>query len=547
MGSGDDAGEKKYEYTRGATDYLDSQWDAINRGNQRDLEALQKDQSRSPFSEQNSIIEAVRAERFFPNMPITWEIEEYELFKDDSVSSCVCKLNDAAVEAIAEAMFKLPNNVRARLQPAGYTYFSQLLTHDIVPSTTLSKYAKTSSALNLDSIYFDFAELNRWGGVNDDGTFVFTLCDTDLWREKWTVDEIECSGIKVEANRTEPYHFAVVPEHRNDGNTILSQLHLLLQKAHNHIVHLLKHADSNKKGFEYFEKAKEILVLLFQKLCINDLLKVTIDPDTYDYYFEHNGSSLFPKLGMAGAVPKEFTHAVSRYSHTMIRPRYKINHRDVTGTLVEDIFAKNRPIDKDLVIDDWDLFFDKPWVNIPNAVNKAQKIELRAAKLGVSSGPIDNRRNPSKNLATFDIAASRELCTFSSVMRNKNVRLFLEHVKGVDAQSYFGRIDYSKINKKLATLPGERVELDNLNSPFLLSMLLESHAMPQLHNRDRLGVVGSIVYAETIRECVNNAEINIFQNNKILMDRLDWGYLTYEHLLTSINPLNLRNLARLNL
>jgi hypothetical protein len=537
--------------------YLESQWDAINRGSQKDSLQSQKSQPQSlalqsrksqPQSlgrDQISSIGGLGAERFFPNLPILSELSEYEFFENDS--ECVCKADETSVDTIAEAIFNLPDNVNPRLQPAGYTYFAQLLTHDIVPSTTLTRHAKTSPGLNLDSIYFEFSEVRRWGAVDDNGAFTFSCSDKDLRREEWTIEELKCEGCEVSDGRTEPYYFAIVPEHRNDGNAILAQLHLLIQKAHNQIVRLLIDKDSSKDGREYFEKAKEIVVLLFQHVCVDDLLQVTLDPDTFDYYFVHKRPSLFPDLAKKEIVPKEFTHAVSRYAHSMIRPRYVMNKYNGEEIPVGKIFAKNSRLPKELVIDDWDFFFDKPWPGNGRITNKAKKIELQTSKLAVSNGPIDERKNPSKNLAKFDISASIELCTFSSVMRTKKIRTFLEYVKGIkNVEGYFNRIDYSGINDELANLPGKNIVLDNTNSPFLISMLLESRAMPQVHNKDRLGVVGSIIYAETVRMSINKAEINIYQSKESLKKRLDWGYSTYQRLLISINPMSLSNLAKLN-
>jgi hypothetical protein len=544
MGPEDDD-QNKREYSDSGIFYLDSQWGAINRGNERDL--LESQKNRPPLFERDQaiLLDEKWGKKFLPGFPIQTEVDEYELF--DKGSGCICAIDKSATDLIADAIFDLPNDLSPRLQPAGYTYLAQLLTHDIVSSTTLHRHREISPSLNLDSMYFEYDELLSWGGVDENGVFTFSNSDTDLWREKWTVKELKCEKFPVSDVRTEPYHFAVIPEHRNDGNAIISQLHLLFQKVHNRVVELLIEEDKSQNGPGYFNKAKQIVVLIFQQITVNDLLKVTLDPDTFEYYFVHRRPSLFPNLAQKKIIPKEFTHAVSRYAHSMIRPSYIMNNKNLKAVRVEKIFNKNRPLKEKLIIDDWGFFFDKQWPWNHQNTNVARRIKLKTSKLSVSNGPVDDLKNPAKNLAKFDIAASAELCTFSSVMRTEQVKNFFKYVKGISKiEKYFDRIDYNLINKKLASTGSNNIVLDNDNSPFLVSMLLESRAMPQIHNEDRMGIIGSIIYAETVKMSMDIAEVNMYQDHDTLSEGLDWGFPVYKRVLGSIGPMTIRNMSDLN-
>jgi hypothetical protein len=546
----------EYEDDEGSFFYFDGQWDVIKRGTARQYKGGVDEYTKN--NQRLASVDSTSTKKFLPRLKdVNSDTSQHlELFENNS--DCICHLNDCAIEAVAEALVRLKDGVSERLQPAGYTYFAQLLTHDIVSSTSLLRTREASSALNLDSVYFEYDQILGWKGADSHGKFVICNDETDLHRADWQAGALRKKAFKIPRLRTEPYYFAVIPDHRNDGNVILSQLHVLLQKLHNEVVELLAEEVINHKGDrqgvsgkKYYEKARDIVILLFQQATISDLLSRTLDQDTFDYYFSYQGPSLFPELQSKGVVPKEFTHAVSRYAHSMIRPNYFLNEHNGYHISVEKLFKKNTPLKSDkenLIISDWRWFFSMHWqANGVKTKNKANKIELNASNLPVSSGPLEmgeEPTNPTKNLATFDITASSKLCTYSKVMKNKEIQDFLSNVKGIEhpKEDYFGKIDYSSVNNKLKDL-GIKITLDNANAPFLVSMYLESSVMPQKHNEDRLGVVGSIVYAETVRMSIEHAEVNIMQDEIDLQSSLTWAYPVYQSILRSLGSVTMMGLS----
>ncbi len=535
---------------------FDGQWDVISRATAKQYKQAFDDRLTNPKFLSFAEYAKGSRDRFLPSIsPVsTSDIKPLELFKCDS--GRVCNLNHGATETIAEALLEMRgDSVEAYLQPAGYTYLAQLLTHDIVPNTTLLRTRDASSVLNLDSIYFSYKELKDWGGADSTGKFVFSDDCFDLHRAEWAIDALRDCHYEVPADRTEAYHFAVTPDHRNDGNVILSQLLVFWQKIHNNVVDLLaqKAIEDNLKfdGAHYYEKARQIVVLLFQNVVIHDLLNRTLDQDTFDYYFSYNGPSLFKELdGDKKVVPKEFTHAVSRYAHSMIRPSYLLNEDNDKAVSVEKLFNKNRPLKKakdNVLISDWTRFFASKWYPSSGKRIKANVIELRASSLPVSSGPLEEESNPAKNLATFDITASCELSTFSTVLKRNEVKKFFTNVKGIryPRRQYFEKISYDKINEELSSLKGN-ISLNNSNAPFFVSMHLESIGSSRETNRDRLGVVGSIVYAETIRMSIGNANTNVLQDSTVLETSLDWAYPVYQSIVSSLDSITMMGLVSFN-
>ena len=542
--------DRKYKNKKGGFFYFDGPWDVIKQGTAKEYSEAFDQHIKG--NRKLSSLAGGSSNRFLPEFKDVSpsHTSQRELFRNKV--NYACHLNDFEIESVAEAMVGLRARGSDHLQPAGYTYFAQLLTHDIVSSTSLLRTRNASSALNLDSIYFDYDQVLGWEAVDALGRFVICGDGADFYRTKWGAEELRKEKYDIPPSRTEPYYFAVIPDHRNDDNVILSQLHVLLLKLHNQVVELLvgevikRKGDREKvSGREYYEHARDLVVLIFQQVTVSDLLNRTLDQDTFDYYFSQYGPSLFPDLESGGIIPKEFTHAVSRYAHSMIRSHYFFNEHNQYQISTAKLFKKNTPLKSDkenLIIYDWRSFFSMPWQSYDGVKNRANKIELSAASLPGSTGSQQTQSIPAKNLATFDITASSQLVTYSNVLQSEAIQNFLENVKGIEPDSYFKKIDYSDINDALSRLNAD-ISLDNSNAPFLVSMYLESSAMPQKHNHDRLGVIGSIVYAETIRMSIVQAEVNYMQNEIDLRRSLMWTYPVYQSILNSLDSITMIGLS----
>lgn len=136
--------------------------------------------------------------------------------------------------------------------PQGYTYLSQMIVHDIVKQTTVlpGDRRNVRRKLQLDSVYV--------GRVANDGKYILLGKDGDLFRDP---DSAE----------------AVIPEPRNDENTIVSQMHALWNRIHNSL--LLNDIAGN------FSEAKNQTIALFQLVVVTDFMRRLLLKDVYEDIF----------------------------------------------------------------------------------------------------------------------------------------------------------------------------------------------------------------------------------------------------------------------
>jgi hypothetical protein len=105
-----------------------------------------------------------------------------------------------------------------------------------------------------------------------------------------------------------------IADRRNDGNVIISQLHLAFMLFHNKAIDVLK--DPNLSNAELFKKARALVTLHYQYCIMHDYLKQLVPDETL-------GSQL--DFREPNAVPFEFTTAAFRFGHSMISPTYDYN------------------------------------------------------------------------------------------------------------------------------------------------------------------------------------------------------------------------------
>ena len=109
---------------------------------------------------------------------------------------------------------------------------------------------------------------------------------------------------------------ARIGDHRNDENTIISQLHLAFLLAHNKLV------DQGNS----FRKAKRILRQHYQHIVLHDFLKQIADPQVVDSTIE-NGPQVYRPEDHQDEfyMPLEFSVAAYRFGHSMVRGAYDFN------------------------------------------------------------------------------------------------------------------------------------------------------------------------------------------------------------------------------
>lgn len=114
----------------------------------------------------------------------------------------------------------------------------------------------------------------------------------------------------------------LIADQRNDGNLILSQLHLAFMLCHNKAIRLL--TKSGTPAGKVFEEARQLVTLHYQWLILNDYLPALLSKTVIDQPMSQWGAPDLPSYE-AGSVPMEFTTAAFRFGHSMVGRVYDYN------------------------------------------------------------------------------------------------------------------------------------------------------------------------------------------------------------------------------
>ncbi len=470
--------------------------------------------------------------------------------------------------------------------PAGYTYFAQFITHDIVGSTTLCNPRNPGTAeLNLDSIYFDFSDSEFETLIDKFGRFRLgrskgdqDISDSDLPRRKIYREK---DGI------TKAYHVALVPEHRNDGNSILSQFHLLWLRFHNIIVDQGLKATTTVDKKESYTFARNLVTLVFQRLVVEDFLKKMCHPAVYEYYSERDFKlhfysgyfSSFQTNGREFRLPIEFNNVVSRLFHTMVRDRYKLHNQD-TRTLLNKILNKNNQVKEDKLVN-WNLFFGADAFNIAAAIEPKYQLPLRELdeeSLAVLSKAeieaYERARKESteaiRDLVKMDLEASKSLLSGRSFLDamikaakiHQGVKSPLEIAGIMKPTAYFRWIERAYLHLLEASgLNSSEHPFDEI--PLLLFLLIESQLYPltdslssdypeqshivqflrfQASDLGKLGPTSSVLLIESLLTAIKASPINFFLDEEQVNNELGPLASVYQDILRQFRPLRIKDL-----
>jgi hypothetical protein len=205
--------------------------------------------------------------------------------------------------------------------PALYTYFSQLVDHDITfdPMTTLMQHSDPDAltdfrtpALDLDNLY---------GRGPGDQPYLYDANGAKLLLGV----PLDNGAPDLQRNMADPAR-ALIGDPRNDENSIVSQLQALMLRFHNRVVD-----DNPGLGFPGWQR---IVRWHYQWVVANDLLprivsKAALDPLRTDG--KYDASKLkFYHWKNDPFMPVEFSVAAYRLGHSMIRPGYRLNDEDST-------------------------------------------------------------------------------------------------------------------------------------------------------------------------------------------------------------------------
>lgn len=231
--------------------------------------------------------------------------------------------------------------------PSAYTYFGQFVDHDItleLQSDTIANLDdKELNPLSLGDVLKDIKnrrsptlDLDSVYGVTSEGEQVPRNCSRlTVGTVSFAKDTKTTPGSKTKIDGVRPPNLdinndvprgvatpknpdtdreALIGDARNDENLIISQMHVAFLRAHNALV---------SKGLS-FSEAKKTLIQHYQWLIIDDYLKTIARSEIIEEILTY-GNRFFRPSMCTLYMPLEFSAAVFRFGHSMVRPSYDYN------------------------------------------------------------------------------------------------------------------------------------------------------------------------------------------------------------------------------
>lgn len=359
--------------------------------------------------------------------------------------------------------------------PAGFTYFGQFISHDIVPPTNSSSSASkldVSAQLNLDCLYGHPSCHHIL--FDEQGFFKPGPSPSDLLRD----------------------HLGnvIIPESRNAENLIIFQFHRLWQKIHDAFVAANILTPELNLQQTAFESAKKATIAIFQLITIDDYLKKLLDKRIYEHYFVKAEQGLLCESQTFTRVPFEFSHAAFRFGHSMVRTSYNLSqsYNYVTDSHVthfrnlSTLLVNKMPerINRSNFID-WHFFFD--------------------VSLGASKIPYELARGIDLDIVTpmFSMPAKKNIVSLNlKAAADRKVKNGFEVLHTLQSnknlQKFF--INPFDLNKPSSDKFKElKPYYKNKILPLWLYILDEAG---QTSKNNTLGLLGSVIVADVIRKSI---------------------------------------------
>ncbi len=320
--------------------------------------------------------------------------------------------------------------------PAGYTYFGQIIAHDL--SSFLLLGDAVTPSLEMRSLYGAGPVLNSYlywyYPDRDDYTYTGVKFRLEEYfdpknRAVYDVPRMNFLG----NNPTAPKrfygkrHYPLMGDVRNDQNFILSQLHVAWMRFHNamaEIVHAKRPA-LDRRGL--FRETRRLIILHYQYLIVYDYLKKLVGEARFPLLKDmltnltEDRFVLFEATKMPRLMP-EFTSAAFRIGHSQVRSKYMLQIGEprvplyVPGRQVPDLRGfTTRRFRRSL---DWRLFFQYPGALEPQ-MSKA--LDLHVAR-ELAALIFENPRDTILWIATTGAPSSRLLTDMPISKRQAPVR-----------------------------------------------------------------------------------------------------------------------------
>lgn len=385
---------------------------------------------------------------------------------------------------------------------AGWTYFGQLMAHDL---TTHREFSNDRPYLRLHSLYGMGPKANG---------FLYEFMD-----ESRSSDPYAFRGVKFglapyttrdrtavwDVPRLRRYQGLDVPlmgDIRNDENFVLSQLHCLFLRFHNRVAEYLY--NPQKPHEQLFKETQQAVTWTYQYIILNEYLPKLLKDKNLAHISLQDFKIINPQSYPQTFLTPEFIVAALRIGHSQVRQFYKINDQDQNLELYGLKPKKAADLrgfkqDKRRHAVDWSLFF-----NMSNGdgtqLQFSRPIDLM---ISTSLGGLPFMPKKMQNLGQLNLKRSRDqgLLLPKARLHEVSTRCGIDTIKDLDAEvdAYF--VQAGKFTKKWLNTAVKTVENWPLWAFILLEAQIKGTALKIAGSRDvlqTLGPLGSQIFAEQL-------------------------------------------------
>ncbi|MEM9655140.1 MAG: peroxidase family protein [Actinomycetota bacterium] len=212
--------------------------------------------------------------------------------------------------------------------PAAYTYFGQMLTHDLSfdPATMHQRQDDPDSLHNVRTPAFDLDCV--YGRGPADQPYLYDR--SELYR-LLTGSGVDRAEFDVPRNSQGA---ALVGDPRQDETLLLSQLHIVFLELHNRLLdEEHRKTDDDLPTAAHFTEAQRLTRWHYQWLVLHDYLPRILDPEVMGRLRRviepdrpwHASQLRHFRPRLKPFVPIEFAAAAFRFGHALIRDNYELN------------------------------------------------------------------------------------------------------------------------------------------------------------------------------------------------------------------------------
>jgi len=272
---------------------------------------------------------------------------------------------------------------------AGYTYLGQFIDHDLTfdPVSSLDRQNDPKALEDFRTPRFDLDCLYGRGPKDQPYLYEDNGVRMLLGREL-SGNPHDRKTRDLPRNSDQPAR-ALIGDPRNDENVIVSQLQATMLRFHNRVVDLKTSATGKLPDFE---EVQNVVRWHYQWVVLDDFLPTIAGQDVVNEILPHlkketsirddKPNLAFFQWEKQPFMPIEFSAAVYRFGHSMVRPIYRLN----TKRRRIDIFSRGkamslrgfREFPSNFAVD-WSLFFNRIRDDQPNSgperVQKSYKID----------------------------------------------------------------------------------------------------------------------------------------------------------------------------